>query len=71
MANQTTTGTKDKNFDLVAVLHSALEAAWVCDQYIKDAERDGDNEAAELMRKVQERNRELAQSAKALLKKRL
>ena len=33
---------KDKNYNLITVLQQALENTWQLDQYISDAEGDGD-----------------------------
>ncbi|MEJ3750018.1 hypothetical protein WEI85_42990 [Actinomycetes bacterium KLBMP 9797] len=37
---------KDKNYNLVSVLHLSLESVWRMATYRQDAERDGDIELA-------------------------
>ena len=64
-------GTKDKNYDLITVTHLCLEHVWRLDQYAGDAESDGDQELAELFRKMQEHSRRGAEECKRLLKQRL
>ena len=64
-------GTKDKNYDLITVLHLCLEHVWRLDQYAADAERDGDEELATLFRKMQEHSRKGGEECKRLLRQRL
>jgi hypothetical protein len=64
-------GTKDKNYDLVAVTHLCLEHVWRLDQYAQDAERAGDEELATLFRRMQEHSRRGAEESKRLLAERL
>lgn len=65
------TGTKDKDYNLVWYLEHCLDNALRLQTYIADAERDGDNDVAELFRKAQSDSRKGADLAKALLSKRL
>jgi hypothetical protein len=66
-----TTGTKDKDYDLVWFTEQCLSNALRLETYIQDAERDGDREVAELFRKAQADSRKGAEQGKALLKQRL
>lgn len=65
------TGTADKDYDLVAFLERCLRNALGLEAYIADAERDGDEEVAELFRRAQQASRKGAEEAKALLRDRL
>ena len=73
MAAQATpdSGTKDKNYDLIAVTQLCLEHVWRLDQYANDAEREGDGELAGLFRRMQEHSRRGAEECKRLLATRL
>jgi hypothetical protein len=64
-------GTKDKNYDLVTVTHLCLEHVWRLDLYSQDAEREGDEELAELFRRMEEHSRRGAEECKRLLAARL
>ena len=64
-------GTKDKNYDLIAVTQLCLEHVWRLDQYANDAEREGDGELAGLFRRMQEHSRRGAEECKRLLATRL
>jgi hypothetical protein len=64
-------GTKDKNYDLITVTQLCLEHVWRLDQYVDDAERDGDDTLASLFRRMQEHSRRGAEECKALLGERL
>ena len=46
------TGTKDKDYNLIWYTEKCLDNALRLETYVKDAERDGDNEVAELFRKA-------------------
>lgn len=63
------TGTKDYN--LIWFAESCLNNALRLETYIKDAERDGDTELAELFSKAQHESTKGAEQAKALLAARL
>ena len=65
------TGTQDKDYNLVWFTESCLSNALRLEQYAADADRDGDNELAELFRKAQAESRKGAEQGKALLKARL
>ncbi|MBD0322723.1 MAG: hypothetical protein ICV72_04945 [Aldersonia sp.] len=65
------TGTKDKNYNLIWFTEQCLSNALRLETYIQDAERDGDNEVAELFRKAQAESRKGAEQAKGLLGSRI
>lgn len=66
-----TTGTVDKDYNLIWYTESCLNNALRLETYIKDAERDGDNEVADLFRKAQADSRKGADLGKRLLASRL
>lgn len=65
------TGTKDKNYNLVWFTEACLNNAARLETYVKDAERDGDTELAELFSKAQHESTKGAEQAKSLLAARL
>ena len=65
------TGTKDKNYNLLWFTEQSLSNALRLETYIQDAERDGDNEVAELFRRAQEHSRRGGEEGKRLLTSRL
>ena len=65
------TGTSDVTYNLMSIVHHALEGADTYATYAQDAERSGDNELARFFRDVQEENRRRAERAKELLGERL
>jgi hypothetical protein len=67
----TVTGTKDKAYNLLWFTEACLSNALRLEDYIQDADRDGDREVAELFRKAQADSRKGAEQGKALLKSRL
>jgi hypothetical protein len=64
-------GTADKNYDLITVTQLCLEHVWRLEQYAHDADGEGDNQLAELFRKMQEHSRKGAEECKRLLAQRL
>ena len=64
-------GTKDKNYDLITVTHLCLEHVWRLEQYAADAEKDGDQEVADLFRRMQDHSRKGGEECKRLLRQRL
>jgi hypothetical protein len=72
-ANETgsTTGTKDKDYNLIWFTEACLSNVLRLEQYIGDAERAGDNELAEFFRKAQADSRKGAEQAKKLLQSKL
>src|SRR5579884_695826 len=65
------TGTKDKNYNLIWYTEQCLENALRLESYIQDAERDGDDELADLFRRAQADSRKGAEMGKEHLRKRL
>jgi len=65
------TQTPDPTYNIVSILYHSLQGAEVYDQYVADAERAGDQELAGFFRRVQERDREVADDAKGILKSHL
>ena len=62
---------KDKNYSLVTVLQQSLSNNYQLEDYISDAEQDGDSELAEWFRKVQENNKKAGEQGKQMLVQRL
>ncbi len=65
------TQTPDPIYNLVSVLYHALEGGQVYDQYIRDAEREGDDELAEFFRDVQREDQQRSQRAQGLLQRKI
>jgi hypothetical protein len=65
------TGTKDKSYNLIWFTEQSLSNALRLEQYIQDAERDGDEEVATLFRKAQAESRKGGEVGKEMLAKRL
>ena len=65
------TGTKDKDYNLIWYTEHCLNNALRLETYIQDAERDNDDEVADLFRRAQSDSRKGAEQAKQLLTKRL
>jgi hypothetical protein len=65
------TGTKDKNYNLIWYTEQCLENALRLETYIEDAERDGDNELADLFRKAQADSKKGAEEGKRMLASRI
>lgn len=65
------TGTKDKNYNLIWFTEQSLSNALRLEQYIQDAERDGDEELTTLFRKAQAESRKGGELGKEMLSKRL
>jgi hypothetical protein len=65
------TGTKDKDYNLIWFTEACLSNALRLEEYIQDAERDGDGELAEFFRRAQEASRKGAEQGKEQLRKRL
>ena len=64
------TGTKDKDYNLIWFTEQSLSNALRLQEYISDAERDGDNELADFFKRAQEASRKGGEQGKALLKSR-
>lgn len=71
MTNEPQSPVKDSHFDLIAILNASLEMAWTVEEYIADAEKNGDNELAEWFRKIQQSNLKAGEQGKQLLLDRL
>lgn len=65
------TGTKDKDYNLVWFTEACLSNALRLETYIHDAERDGDDEVADLFRRAQAASQKGAEQGKQLLATRL
>ena len=65
------TGTKDKDYNLIWFTEQSLSNALRLESYIKDAERDGDEELVELFRKAQAESRKGGETGKQLLASRV
>lgn len=65
------TGTRDKDYNLIWFTHACLANALRLQTYIADAERVGDEEAADLFRRAQSDSRKGADQGKQLLAQRL
>jgi hypothetical protein len=65
------TGTKDKDYNIIWFTEQSLANALRLETYIKDAEREGDDELAGFFRRAQEASRRGGEKGKELLKKRL
>ena len=72
MSNGTgNTGTRDVTYNLTSVLYHALQGAETYDQYIRDAEQDGDQDLAQFFRDVKQEDKQRADRAKRILHTRL
>jgi hypothetical protein len=65
------TGTQDKDYNLLWFVESCLSNALRLETYVKDAERVGDSQLAELFSKAQADSRKGAELGKELLRSRL
>lgn len=65
------TGTKDKTYNVIWFTEQSLGNALRLQQYIEDAERDGDSDLADFFRRAQEHSRKGGEEGKKLLKERL
>jgi hypothetical protein len=64
------TGTKDKDYNLIWFTEQSLSNALRLEEYIQDADRDGDSELAEFFRRAQGASRKGGEQGKDLLRKR-
>ena len=65
------TGTKDKHYNLIWFTEACLSNALRLEDYIQDADREGDNDLAEFFRKAQADSRKGAELGKQLLRSQL
>jgi hypothetical protein len=63
--------TCNEHYDLISVLYHALEGAWKCEIYHRDAEKAGDQTLAQFFRETQQEECARAERAKALLRHRM
>ncbi|HIY39712.1 MAG TPA: hypothetical protein H9836_01095 [Candidatus Nocardiopsis merdipullorum] len=61
----------DKNYNLIWAVQQSLENVWQLETYIKDAERQGDEELARWFRRIQENNQKAGDQGKQMLMDRL
>jgi len=71
MATGMNTGMRDEHYDIISTLYHALQGAETTTQYINDAEQEGDSEAIDFFKEVQDHNRQIAERAKRLLAQRV
>ena len=62
---------QNKDYDIISVIYHASQGYETCEKYCEDAEREGDNDAVQFFREVQEQNQKLVERGKQLLKSRL
>lgn len=62
---------RDKDYDLISTIYHAAQGEDICRQYMEDAKKEGDNDAAQFFQEVQHQNQQLVKKGKDLLKKRL
>jgi hypothetical protein len=65
------TGTKDKDYNIIWFTEACLSNALRLETYIKDADREGDQELAEFFRRAQNESRKGAEQGKQLLASRI
>ncbi len=65
------TGTKDKDYNIIWFTEACLSNALRLEAYIKDAEREGDNDLVEFFQRAQAESRKGAEQGKQLLASRL
>lgn len=65
------TGTPDIAYNLVSTIYHALQGAETEQQYISDAEQNGDQETIQFFRNLKQENERRADTAKRLLAKHL
>jgi hypothetical protein len=65
------TGTKDKDYNLIWFTEACMSNALRLENYIQDAEREGDSELAEFFRRAQGESRKGAERGKEQLRRRL
>jgi hypothetical protein len=65
------TGTKDKDYNVIWFTEQCLANVLRLEQYIQDADREGDSDLADFFRRAQAESRKGAEQGKALLKERI
>ena len=71
MPAKANTGTQDTTYNLLSIVYHALQGAETYEQYINDAEQQGDQELAQFFRDVRDNHTQLAERGKLLLAQRL
>jgi hypothetical protein len=66
-----TTGTRDKDYNIIWFTQACLDNALRLEQYTADAEQAGDSELADFFRRAQGESRKGAEQGKQLLASRL
>ena len=64
------TGTKDKDYNILWFTEQCLSNTLRLENYIQDAEREGDSELADFFRRAQGESRKGAEQGKEMLRKR-
>ena len=64
------TGTKDKDYNLIWFTEQSLSNALRLEEYVQDAEREGDNDLVEFFKRAQNASRKGGEQGKDLLRKR-
>ena len=64
------TGTKDKDYNLIWFTEQSLSNALRLEEYVQDAEREGDDDLAEFFKRAQNASRKGGEQGKDLLRKR-
>lgn len=65
------TGVKDKNYNLISVLYHSSDNVLTVQQYVEDARREGDEEAATFFQNIVDNNQKAVEQAKQMLAQRL
>ena len=65
------TGTKDKDYNLIWFTEQSLSNALRLETYIQDAERDGDSELADFVRRAQGASRKGGEAGTEMLRSRM
>jgi hypothetical protein len=65
------TGTPDKDYNLIWFVEQCLSNVLRLETYIDDADRQGDDELAQFLRRAQGESRKGAEQGKELLRRRL
>jgi rubrerythrin len=65
------TGTQDATYNLISVIYHALQGAETYEQYIEDAEQQGDEDIAQFFRDARDESTARADRGKQLLATRL
>ncbi len=71
MPPEANTGTTDTTYNLFSVIYHALKGAQTYEQYVNDAEQQGDQELAQFFRDARDENTNRADHGKQLLAQRL